>query len=556
MVDMGIELDGNGPKKRRGMQDLVRKWRADMAEERNAELERAGVEKRYDPRSYPAQRIDLESTTHHGASRSALEASGRGALHWSAEASREWDRITQSVESYLEVEHVGPVDVERVREVLEELRFEAGLTASDASPERRAGHANTSLGGRAGRRGRGGTPSRSEAAHRRHRGRTPRGARRCAATGVEDRVARCAAHRVRFDPTGRNCGRNRPRLPRRCGGACSRSPRPNARSVAAAARRFREMRALWVERVREARNMDTPEGRKAAGKIIEGMRNEVISPGLVLTRAEVEWVADAGREGTEAARMRTERRALEERLARSADPDDAGRALAQFLRTHSDVMDRDEGWAATQRRERQLIRQVQTIAIRWSWVQACERGEAGIRTFLIEEGRHRLWPTTAREAAEVFELLSEEQRLAMRKAVRALEATLVFQGQVRIDRVWIDHQLRGRDGQPPSIERIDAIAAAKPRLDRLKAHAHAQWRRATQAIETLDRRREALTSALLKSRLDPDTDHTVRTRPLTALTPRAGMELLRSDPGNGSGSDRTDRECMVRAAATKRPRYP
>ena len=126
MVDMEIVLDGNGPKKRRGMHDLVRKLRADVAEEQNAELERAGVEKRYDPRSYRAQGIELESTTHHGASRSALEASGRGALHWSAEASREWDRITQSVESYLEVEHVGPVDVERVREVLEELRFEAG----------------------------------------------------------------------------------------------------------------------------------------------------------------------------------------------------------------------------------------------------------------------------------------------------------------------------------------------------------------------------------------------------------------------------------------------
>ena len=51
----------------------------------------------------------------------------------------------------------------------------------------------------------------------------------------------------------------------------------------------------------------------------------------MLTPAEVEWVADAGREGAEAARMRTERRALEERLARSADPDE-GRALAQFLR--------------------------------------------------------------------------------------------------------------------------------------------------------------------------------------------------------------------------------
>ena len=47
------------------------------------------------------------------------------------------------------------------------------------------------------------------------------------------------------------------------------------------------MRARWVERVGEARNMDTFEGRKAAGSIIEGMRNEGISPVLVLTRAEV-----------------------------------------------------------------------------------------------------------------------------------------------------------------------------------------------------------------------------------------------------------------------------
>ena len=64
------------------------------------------------------------------------------------------------------------------------------------------------------------------------------------------------------------------------------------------------------------------------------------------------------------------------------------------------------------------------------------------------------------------------------------------------------------------------IAAAKPRLDPLKAHAHAQWRRATQAVK-------ALTSALSKARLDPDT---VRTRTLTALTPCAGMELLRLIP--------------------------
>ena len=33
------------------------------------------------------------------------------------------------------LDQVGPVDAERVREVLKELRFEAALTASDASPD-------------------------------------------------------------------------------------------------------------------------------------------------------------------------------------------------------------------------------------------------------------------------------------------------------------------------------------------------------------------------------------------------------------------------------------
>lgn len=113
----------------------MRKWWADVAEEQNAELAWPEVEKRYDPRSYCKQGIDLGATTHHGASRSALEASGRGALHWSAEATREWDRIAQGVEPYLEVEKVGPVDAERVREVLEELRLESGVTNSDGSPD-------------------------------------------------------------------------------------------------------------------------------------------------------------------------------------------------------------------------------------------------------------------------------------------------------------------------------------------------------------------------------------------------------------------------------------
>ena len=363
MVDMGIVLDGNGPKKQRGMRDLVRKWRADMAEEQNAELERAGVEKCYDPRSYRAQRIDLEATTHHGANRSALEASGRGALHWSTEASREWDRITQGVESYLEAEQVGPVDAERVREVLEELRLEAGLTVSDASPDgmRVAQMLRSAL-----------MPVGEEEVDRHPAAKllidAIEDARREVRAGVGQQTWMIAWQGVqRTEPDPIRLGATADVLARGYPGdveALAVDSRPNARSVAAAARRFREMRAQWVEGVREARNMDTFDGRKAAGKIIEAMRKEGISPGLVLTRAEVQWVADAGRESAEAARMRTERRALEERLARSADPDDAGRALAQFLRTHSDVMERDEGRAATQRRRRQLARQVHAIAIR------------------------------------------------------------------------------------------------------------------------------------------------------------------------------------------------
>ena len=93
MVDVGVVLDENGPKKRKGVRELVFKWREAVAEEQNAELEKAGAEKRYDARSYKVRGIGHAPTTHHGASRSALDASGRGAMHRSPEASREWDRV-------------------------------------------------------------------------------------------------------------------------------------------------------------------------------------------------------------------------------------------------------------------------------------------------------------------------------------------------------------------------------------------------------------------------------------------------------------------------------
>ena len=124
--------------------------------------------------------------------------------------------------------------------------------------------------------------------------------------------------------------------------------------------------------MREARAMDTFEGRRAAGKIIEGMRKEGISPGLVLAPADIEWVADAGREGAQAARKRNDRRAFEEHLARSADPDNAAHALVQFLRSHADTMERDEGRAATPRHERQL--RSGSSAARASPVRTAERG--------------------------------------------------------------------------------------------------------------------------------------------------------------------------------------
>ena len=533
MVDMGIVLDGNGPKKRSGMRDLVRKWRADMAEEQNAELGRAGIEKHYDPRSYRAQGIDLEATTHHGASRSALEASGRGALHWSAEASREWDRITQGVESYLEAEQVGPVDAERVREVLEELRLEAGLAASDASPDgmRVAQMLRSAI-----------MPVGEEEVERHPAAKllidAIEDARREVRAGVGQLAWMIAWQGVqRTEPDPIRLGATADMVARGYPGdveALAADPRPNARSVAAAARRFREMRAQWVERVREARNMDTLEGRTAAGEIIERMRQEGISPGLVLTPAEVEWVADAGREGAEAARMRTERRALEERLARSADPDDAGRALAP-VPAHSQRL----SWNATRDRPRNAAPQAPARSSGAGNRDPMElgagvraRGEAGDKEASSSERAdtgcgprlraRRLKCSSSSPRSNAWRCAKPFGRSKRRSCFRDRCAPIA---------IWIEHQLRARDGQPrPSIERIDAIAAARPRLERLKAHAPAQWRRATQAVETLDRRREALMSALSKARLDPDTDHTVRTRTLSALTPRAGMELLRLDP--------------------------
>ena len=88
---------------------------------RRVDVPQAGGRSRRDdaPRSQP---LGTRSERARGA---ALECGGR----------REWDRIGQGVESYLEVEDEGPVDAECVREVLEALRLEAGLTASNRTPD-------------------------------------------------------------------------------------------------------------------------------------------------------------------------------------------------------------------------------------------------------------------------------------------------------------------------------------------------------------------------------------------------------------------------------------
>ena len=227
------------------VRELVRKWRTDVAMQQNTELERAGVDKRYDPRSYGAQRIDLEATTHHGASRSALKASARGALHWNAEAAREWDRIAQEVESYLEVEGLGPVDGERVREVLEELRLEAGLTASDGHPDgARVAHMFRSALVPVGEE----EPQRHPAARRPIEAIDD--ARREVRAGVRQPAWMIAWQGVqRTEPDPIRLGATADVIARGYPGdveALAADTRPKARSFVAAARRIRGVRAQWV----------------------------------------------------------------------------------------------------------------------------------------------------------------------------------------------------------------------------------------------------------------------------------------------------------------------
>ena len=123
-------LGGNGPQGRRGAGVLVKQWRRALAEAQNAELARAGVDKRYDPRSYKDQGIDRTGGQHLGTKRHALETSGRAATHWSAECP-EWAQVMTEIEGELAECQARAEEHAGVYEAIEEIRLEMGAHAPE-----------------------------------------------------------------------------------------------------------------------------------------------------------------------------------------------------------------------------------------------------------------------------------------------------------------------------------------------------------------------------------------------------------------------------------------
>ena len=118
----------------------------------------------------------------------------------------------------------------------------------------------------------------------------------------------------------------------------------------------------------------------------------------------------------------------------------------------------------------------------------------------------------------------------MREPGRKLEETLHIQHQIRSDRVWVEQQLRSSHGQSPSVEQVEAVAAASERMARLQAYAPTPWKVVQRAIAALSRRRFRLQSVLENSG-NEGTEHTVRTRNLNSMNDENGNAalLLRTD---------------------------
>lgn len=502
-------LGGNTAKGRRGVTELIKKWRRGMADAQNRELALAGAEKRYDHRSYRAQGIDREGGQHRGTKRSALLSTGRATDHWSR-TSPEWTQLARDVEDALEEGEV-PIETRvRIREQLESARLELGLRAAgDDEGRRLATNASTVV-------------DTAEAGDERAGPAAPEGlAARVlkAITGGRDqarrppavpawRIAWGAVRREVPDPVRRDAAAAAiaARYP---GGAeaLAADAAPDARAVAAGARRHASRRESWRSAWREAEAL---EPRRPRVRALRGQWRALAVHGL---RPELLL-------GAEEARTRV-------------DPDALEQALETLSGPERDALVDAHGRQGAEKRIRDLKVALATAAIRRTWREACARGEEGVVHFLHGKGRDPRWPATPGLERAALALLTEEEREAMASAATARAEVLEEHRTVRAEAgtvlealapVGTRAPLRG-----PRPETVAEWLSDGDRNARLAGHAPEVWATLESAAGGCADRGRETAGKLAGAGLDPN-DLTRTQRSLARMDSQTRMALAGLDP--------------------------
>ena len=533
MAEAARVLGGSGPEGKEGARKLVTAWRRKHADVQNAWLAKAGIAKRYDPRSYAAMGDERIPGAHHGTKRAALETSGRGADEWPAH-SPEWEEERRTLEQGMAAEGIAGAEASVLRAELERVRLLGGLYSRGGAAQERTEAARQVEEEAAAEplprlEGTAGEWQETLQATQRMAGagqRVPRWAARWRSAKRESRS------RVELDAVGAEIADGHP------GGAeaLAAEVRPEARAVAGAARRHGARRERWrqrIERVRSARGQEAQE--EEARRAMRELVRIGVDPRLLLEEEDRRLLKEA------AARARIRRRAqeilrgIEGRVATEADPERLEEARQRYDRHERALVESDRGRRAAEAAERRLAEARDVAAVRTSWTAACAEGAEAVADLLAGGRRHRLWPRGAAAERRAFRALTPEEQAAMHEA-RQAPGTAAERGRAAgeeaayvLERLYGAGAAPGEGGRPPA-GRLNEVAGNAALMRRLAATAPTVHRLVERAARRLDRERQAVAKALRAVGAGTGTPHSERLRRLRLLEPAEAVRIAARGP--------------------------
>ena len=506
-------LGGNGPQGRRGASKLVQEWRKALADIQNVELRRVGTDKRYDPRSYRDMGLDKVAGQHVGTKRAAIEGSGRAVEHWSQECP-EWRQVMSEIESRLENCSATDSEREGVMETIEEVRLEMGAHLPEAEPERRAW----------GLRLRSALRSEPSATGTNPEGWQPE------IHALADRIRKIGRSCTTMTPPAKwqlawRAAKGKFSDPLRLGAVAdgiaktfpggadglASDPRPEARTIAAKARRYRTQRARWETRYAEAH----AQGDDAVERLAVEMARKTVPAALVLGSARGQIIDHH-------VQRHVERKRLRETIRNAAEA--RGRESAHALAARNEAIDWTHaqtliGERITTKHRQGLRRAIAVTALREAWGRACAAGIEGVEAFSITSVRHRHWPNNELDRVDAVEALGREELRTL-----VLSETDPAQALAR----WRESEqltnaiLARLNNDPRFGERLEADTDAMKWLD---THAPPTAAAVREHARTLNTRRRRLTRRLARAGIEPDRDPQAAARRCAALTPEGALSL-------------------------------